>query len=166
MNDVTSNLAKRALGGSLAMEAAFDAAENAFLQWKWDGATIEDIQARGKAFGMTMTNMVESYPEKIREWAATVPTEYQGRVRGASGDDPSQGENSLASIEYYAEILAFDQQGKALVEKSSVNSYTDADSTNVLVMSHQEAIQLINHYREEHRLAEDPDAELSTMFRM
>lgn len=166
MNNVASSLASSARGESVALGNAFDAAENAFLAWKWNGGSIADIDARARSFGLSLAKMVEQYPGKVQEFAATVPEEYRGRVQGATSGQLGHGDNSLAKIEYSVEILAVDQQGKALVEKSSVDTYTDAEASNVLVMSHQEALQLVDQYREERRLADDPDAELSQALRM
>jgi hypothetical protein len=166
MNNVASSLAASARGQSMALDNAFDVAENAFLAWKWNGASIADIDARARSFGLTLDKLVEHYPSKVQEFAATVPAEYRGRVQGATSGTLGHGENSLAKIDYYVEILAIDQQGRALVEKFSVDTYTDAEASNVLVMSHQEALQLVDQYREEYRLASDPDAELSQSLRM
>lgn len=166
MNNVASTLASSARGGSVALNDAFDVAENAFLAWKWNGASINDIASRASSFGLSLDKLVDLYPGKVQEFASTVPAEYRGRVQGATSGQLGHGENSLAKIEYSVAILAFDQQGKALVEKSSVDTYTDAEASNVLVMSRQEALQIVDQYREERRLADDPDAELSQALRM
>lgn len=170
MNDATKKFAKSCAGGSLVLDEAeqrWEAKEMTFRNWKWDGQSVQDIKEQGEKLGFLSVNkMVGIFPEKPLEWQATVPAEYRGSVHGLSEEPFQKVENSCEQIEYYVEILAFDKQDRALVRKSSVNTYTDGESENVMEMSQHEAMELVDQYREERRLAEDPDEELSPAFRM
>lgn len=121
--------------------------EDDICDWQWDGASIEDIKAFPKQFGLTLLDLTEQYFSD--GWPHSVPLEYQGLINGQIDRDTSHGENSMAGIKHYLRILACDQAGRAIVMKGVVDLYTDGEGYNLVEMSVEEALSLADEYRAE-----------------
>lgn len=119
--------------------------EAEFYAWKWDGVSIDSIKAFAADHKMETMHMVEDF--FCDGWEETVPAEYRGLIKGAIGEDASQGENSLAGIQHVMQILAIDSQGSALVQQGAINLYTDGEGYSLVETTSDGAIGMANEYR-------------------
>lgn len=114
-------------------------AELVMLQaWQWDGRSMNEITER-----LEMINI--HLPSKCKEWAHTVPAECRGKVFYVESSNPV---NSEEETRRYAEILAVDEAGNALVCKTYYNSYTDDEAVENFVMPITEAKALVAEYKQ------------------
>lgn len=121
--------------------------QNAFEAWKWDGVSVDTIVAQAEKCGFDLESIVQDYPAKTAEFLSNVPVEYQGFIRGADQPGAANDENSLAGTSHHVEIVAFDQQGMALVANWVSDKYTGGEGLTVEKMSQQDALQLVDQYR-------------------
>lgn len=128
-------------------ELAAEELETNFMNWDWDGETIDDIRAQAAVLGMSIDSLVFNFAGKSKEWRPTVPDEYQGSVSGAVTNQ-YQGENSLAGITHYVEILAFDKRGQAIVLKTTEDNYAGSESTDAIATSQRDAMKIVDSYRQ------------------
>lgn len=114
-------------------------AELAMLEaWQWDGRHIQDITQRFDLINIHL-------PNKRKEWAHTVPVEWRGKVFYVESSNPV---NSEEEVRRFAEILAVDDSGDALLFKTYHNTYTDDEAMESAVMPIAQAKALIEDYRQ------------------
>lgn len=117
-------------------------------EWQWDGRQLSEIIRRLDVISIHFSGM-------MKDWAQTVPDDCRGSQFYVSSANPY---NSLEEIHSYAETMAVDQSGSALVRMSDVNTYTDADSERFVVMTVKEARELVDDYKWR-RLKQEADAD-------
>lgn len=105
--------------------------------WQWDGRQLSEIFIRLEVISFHFSG-------KMSDWARTVPDDCRGSQFYISSVNPY---NSLEEIRCYAEIVAIDQSGSALVRMSEVNTYTDVDCERFVVRSVMEAKELVDSYK-------------------
>ncbi len=123
--------------------------------WRWDGKSITDISER-----LNLLEMSDNLYSFSKTWAHTVPSECRNQVFYVESSNPI---NSEEQTRRYAEILAVDECGNALVSKTNYNSYTDDESTERVFMPISEAKALIQGYKQ--RWADAWDSALSEAMR-
>ena len=114
-------------------------------EWCWDGVSIDSIALLATQYKLSLLDLVDSF--FCTGWPDSIPEDYRGLISGPTTNDPSKGENSLAGLKSFQRILAFDQDGKALVMKGVVDLYTDGEGYNVIETTAIEAIALADEYR-------------------
>lgn len=142
-------LAQRSTGGCIAADLGKQ--EGPYPdEWKWDGQSVEAIQAHADKCGYADAgDLLDSWPDMSTGWAASVPEQHRGSVLGRideSGD------------EHYAEILAVDQQGQALVNELTCYPNLNAQNGTARVMPMADAMALVDQYRDERAQAENAAA--------
>lgn len=138
-------LAQRSTGGCIATDLGQE--EGPYPdEWKWDGQSVEAIQAHANQCGYADAgDLLDWWPDMATDWALSVPEQHRGSVLG---------EINHSGNEHYVEIVAVDQQGKALVNK--LTCYPDLHDQNgtARVMPMADAVALVEQYREERQQAE------------
>jgi len=120
--------------------------ESEVSAWCWDGVSIEAIKAHAAQYHMDLRDLVDDH--FVGGWPSSVPESYQGFVHGrVDRSEADRTENSLAGHRYYMQILALDQNQRALVMRGVVDLYTDAEGYSVVETSAAEALAWADSYR-------------------
>ncbi|KZN20731.1 MULTISPECIES: hypothetical protein [Pseudomonas] len=117
-------------------------------EWRWDGVSIDSIALLAAQYKLSLLDLVDGF--FCTGWPDSIPEGYRGLISGPITNDPSKGENSLAGLKSILRILAFDQDGKALIMKGVVDLYTDGEGYNVIETTAIEAMALADAYRSGH----------------
>lgn len=115
-------------------------------EWRWDGVTIDSIKAQATQYSLSLTDLVETW--FVGGWPHSVPEPYRGLIRGRTDRSKAvRTENSMAGNRYYMQILACDQNQRALVMRGVVDLYTDGEGYSVVETSTAEALAWADSYR-------------------
>ncbi|MHB2250820.1 hypothetical protein ACX64O_28685 (plasmid) [Pseudomonas fitomaticsae] len=115
-------------------------------KWCWDGASIESIKGLAAQYRLSLSDLVDDH--FVGGWPSSVPKPYRGFIRGGvDRTEADRTENSMAGHSYYMQILACDQNQRALVMRGVVDLYTDAEGYNVVETSTAAALAWADSYR-------------------
>lgn len=122
----------------------------ALEDWQWDGRDLRDIRGQ--------MDMISNHcRRRMRDWVHTVPEAFRGEVFYISSSNPF---NSIGEIRSYAEILAVDHAGWALVRQCDFYTYVDVDPESFIVCPLTQAQALIEEYRQRKSEREAAEAEI------
>lgn len=115
-------------------------------EWCWDGASIESIKGLAAQYDLSQSDLVDDH--FVGGWPSSVPEPYRGFILGGvDRTEADRTENSMAGRSYYMQILACDQNQRALVMRGVVDLYTDAEGYNVVETSTAAALAWADSYR-------------------
>ncbi|HBO0992269.1 TPA: hypothetical protein ACRND3_006325 [Pseudomonas aeruginosa] len=108
---------------------------NEVSAWSWDGVSIENIKARAERYKLSLEDLIDD--AFVGGWPESVPELYRGFIRGRID----------SGHRYYMEILACDQNGRALVMRGVANLFTDAEGYKVVETTTATALAWADSYR-------------------
>jgi len=115
-------------------------------EWCWDGVSIDSIKGLATQYRLSLTDLVDDW--FVGGWPHSVPEPYRGFIRGRTDRSKAdRTENRMAGHRYYMQILACDQNQRALVMRGVVDLYTDGEGYSVVETSTAEAMAWADSYR-------------------
>jgi hypothetical protein len=119
------------------------ARDEALLDRELDSATRGELRD-----ARLLLDLANSSSYELSQFEASVPPELRGEASYTSSTNEY---NSLDNVREYAQILAIDKNGNALMRETTHWEYPDADNTSFSVMPVAEAKAMLESYRENDR---------------
>lgn len=113
-------------------------------KWCWDGVSIESIKRHAAHYRLSLRDLVDDH--FVGGWPDSVPEAYRGFICGRV-------ERSAVTwavdkgYRYFMQILACDQNQRALVLRGVSEIHTDAEGYDVVETSCAAALAWVDSYR-------------------